>query len=286
MNHPRSPQEATPNFAGCDCRNRSFRGRSLIGADFTGADLRGCDFTRANLTGANLTQARLGQTRRQWFLRCNGAIAAFLLSGHAISNLVFGSLGQTPSDKAWNYVIALVVSLSLAGARPGLQWLRQTWHWRGSVALSVIAGGAILGFFYVGTTFGKMPQWAIAGAVGMGLGAGIWGYSNSPLHRIASQMVSAIAAYGLMFLCGSTTLGWLGVGRLPDGLLLGAIALLYLGFADQNLRAVTQTIAQAPGTCFRRAILTDAQITPAQLAQADLTNAIDPPNFTKTAKTH
>lgn len=283
MSTPDLPQKPL-DFAGCDCRHQSFRGRSLVGADFSGADLRGCDFTRANLTGANLTQATLGHTRRQWALRGGVAIAASLISGHAISNLVFGSLGQTPADKAWNYVVALVISLSLAGAMPGFAQVPQPRLRRLGLGLAAIAGGAVMGFFYIGVAFGKQPTWAIVGSVGGGLGLGLLWFTGHLLSRIVSQVISAIAAYGVAFLLGTVAISFVSLNNLGDGLLLGTIALFYLGCTYNLLFTLRRTLAH-PGTGFRHAILTHVQFTPAQLAHADLTGAVDRPNFAKTPQT-
>lgn len=273
-----------------DLRNRSFQGQVLNGADFTKADLRGCNFSHTQLVGANFTGAQFGPTNRQRGVWTIIAIATFLISGHAISNLVFGSLGQTPTDKAWNYVVALVISLSLAGMAPALYIGKQPFNTSASRTayavllirlgrlLAAIASGAVVGFFYAGILADKQPHWAIAGAVAGGSLAGISRLRRpSTTFTIMVHMTSAVAAYGLSFLLGATAISFVNTAFLTDGLLLGAIAALFLVFSVEALCHVLRTIRQAPGTHFRRANVTNACFTATALAQADFTNTLGKP---------
>ncbi|MDX2244064.1 MAG: pentapeptide repeat-containing protein [Leptolyngbyaceae cyanobacterium bins.302] len=263
-----------------DLRNRSFKGQILNAADFSGADLRGCTFNNAQLVGANFERARMGRSLRQRVIWVGSAIATFLLVGHAVSNLVFGSLGQTPADKAWTYVLVLVGVSGLAGALAGVKaWLKQPFNQIAEI-LAGVAAGAVVGFFYAGVLAGKDPRWAIGGAVLGGVALGVLGLSTwrwrwrRLLSAIVLRLTVALTAYGFAFLVGATALTMLNVGYLWAGFILGLLSLLYLWFTWQGLVDTVQTIRQAPGTTFCNANLTDARFSAVSVHQADFSGAV------------
>ncbi len=172
----------------------------------------------------------------QRFVAILVAIMIFLLVGHAISHLVASSLGQTPADKAWNYVIALLISLGIGGACAGIQSQSTIWN-KWLLLLSGAATGAVTGFYYSGVAAGKNPQIAVAGAIAGGLLAILltWQWW-SVVWMIALQVSGAIAAYGWFFLVGATALGCLNTHHWFTGLLLSGLSLLYLWFTGRSLR--------------------------------------------------
>lgn len=270
MGHAR----ATGCFTAQDLRNRSFKHQKLEGADFSGSDLRGCDFAGAYLTNANFERAKMGQSWRQRVSWMTIAIVTFLIVGHGVSNLVFGSLGQTPTDKAWNYVMVLVGASGLAGIGGLGRWLKQPLkQW--TEVLAGGATGAVTGFFYAGTFTGKNPQWAIAGAVlsGVCLG-GLRIRWQGPTTEIMLQLAIALTTYGFTFLVGATALAMLNVGDRISGAGLGTLGLLYLYLTWQELITAVQTCRHAPGTSFRKAHLTNAKFSPEARRQADFSGAI------------
>lgn len=169
-------------------------------------------------------------------LRILLAIATFLLAGHAVSHLIFGSLGQTPSDKAWSYVMTLTVSLGLGGAAAGVRSRLRSPFNRIATTLTGAASGAVVGFYYAGVATGKDPRWAIAGAVlgGLLLGGLALGV-KTPAVETVIRVTGAIAAYGFAFLIGATALTLVNVGYFPIGLLLSLISLLYLRFTLNSI---------------------------------------------------
>ncbi|MEX0270369.1 pentapeptide repeat-containing protein [Leptolyngbyaceae cyanobacterium UHCC 1019] len=269
--HPRSR-----SYANQDLRNQSFRGHLLSKADFSGADLRGCDFCGAELVGANFERVKIGQTVRQRLIWVGIAIATFLLSSHAVSGLVFGALGQTPSDRAWGYVLALFLSLCVAGITSGLQTISPFGSKvnRAAFIVSAITTAAINGFYYAGSVMEKNPQWAIAGAVISGVVTGLflirWGGVSG---AIAVNMAGAVMGYGAAFLTGVTAIGFLSTGHFAGGILLSCFALVLLWLTLQSLTLTFYEIRQAPGTLFRRANLTNARFDAAFLNHADFSNA-------------
>ena len=264
------------SYANQDLRNRSFQGQPLSGADFSGADLRGCDFSGAELIGTNFERVKTGQTARQQMIWIGIAIASFLLTGHAVSRLVFGVLGQTPSDRAWGYVIALYSSLCVAGVSSGLRIilpLRSIVNRAAFVLLALIAA-AISGFYYAGSLMEKNPQWAIAGAVVSSVFTGLlltrWcGVSGI----IAATMAGAVMGYGAAFLTGTTAISFLGTQHFTSGILLSCLTLILLWLTLQSFWLTWHQIRQAPGTLFRYANLTNARCDDAPLNHADCSNA-------------
>lgn len=264
------------SYANQDLRNRSFRGQALNGADFSGTDLRGCDFSGAELVGANFERVKTGQTARQKVIWMGITIAVFLFSGHAMSRLVFGALGQTPSDRAWGYVCTLYISLCVAGISSGLRVVLRSHSNvnRAAFSLSAITTAAVNGFYYAGSLMGKNPQWAIAGAVGSSILTGLllirWcGISGA----IAASMAGAVMGYGAAFLTGTTAIGFLSTQHFAGGILLSGLTLVLLWLTLQSLTLTFYQIRQAPGTLFRRANLTNARFDDASLNHADFSSA-------------
>jgi hypothetical protein len=267
MMHPGSP-----NFARQDLRNRSFRGQVLNSADFTGSDLRGCDFSRSSLVGATFERARLGSSRRQRATLGTIALLMALLMGHAVSQMVFGAMGQTPAEPAWSYVVALYISLGIAGSI-GLYPLKPAVIGKLLPLLSVTASGALLGFFYGGSATKNNPQVAIVAAI-----IGTLLAPGSTLRwrtgKIAFTSAATVAAYGFAFLMGTTVLAYLVAFRLLEGFSLGLVTLAYLWLTLKALILAVHQIRQFPGTCFRSANLTDASFVDVDLRQADFKGAI------------
>lgn len=163
-------------------------------------------------------------------------IVVFLLVGHAISHLVASSLGQTPSDKSWNYVIALLVSLGIGGAGAGVQSRSTVWN-QLLLLISGVATGAVTGFYYSGLAAGKNPQVAVGGAIAGGLLAVLltWRWP-SVVWTIALRFSGATAAYGWFFLVGATALGFLNTHHWFAGLMLSSLSLLYLWLTGRSLK--------------------------------------------------
>ncbi len=192
------------------------------------------DPTPSHLAHPEFSRA-LGSKQQRWAAILI-AILLFLLVGHAISHLVSSSLGQTPADKAWNYVMALLISLGIGGAcaavPPGSAPRNRI-----LLPLSGVATGAITGFYYSGLAAGKNPQIAIVGAIAGGLLVVLltWRWP-SVVGTIALRLSGAIAAYGWFFWVGATALGCLNTGHWFWGWLLSGLSLLYLWFTARSLR--------------------------------------------------
>ncbi|HEY9832087.1 MAG TPA: pentapeptide repeat-containing protein [Stenomitos sp.] len=265
------------NFANQDLRNRSFKGQNLNGADFSGCDLRGCDFSHALLQGANFERVKTGQTPRQFIPSVVHAVVMALISADAFSKMIFGLLGRTPAEGGWSFVIALGVSLAISGTFSGLRVMMRPKSLTRRIAtiISGAASGALLGFFYAGSTTDNNAQFAIAGAVlGGVLMALICWRVRHPLVAVAVAAVGAVAGYGFAFFTGATAITYLSVQKFVWGVFWGALSLAYIGLTMNSLILMVREIRQGCGTSFRRADLTQAKFDRAILPNTDFSGAV------------
>ncbi|MEM9216670.1 MAG: pentapeptide repeat-containing protein [Cyanobacteria bacterium P01_F01_bin.150] len=255
----------TVDFPHQDWRDCSFRGKDLRQISFELADVRGCDFRGAQLAGATFKNAKLGRTRRQMIVVAIAVMAMVILAFHAFSHMFFGGLGTIRDDPAWGYVLALQISLALAGGMTGLQacsyplWQRlgQTpsgyFHWFrvGTAMIGVMASCALIGFFYGGDLSGNNPQVAIAtsvvlGIVGLAIGKGL-----GPRWLLAGlTLVGAIAAYGFFLTSGTNASSLFYGQRYALSFLWLGVSALYLKWTLDAFMFAIRRINAAMSTCF------------------------------------
>jgi hypothetical protein len=259
------------HFSHKNLRDRSFKGQNLIGVNFSGSDLRGCDFSQAQLVGANFQNIRTGRTLKQVLPFGIVVIVVALLLFYVLSRLIFASLGQTPEDPAWTYVLVLYGILGLAGMSAADKFKPLNVIFR---SVSAAASSALLGFFYVGSWTQDNPKFAIAGAIAFGLiaaGASFW---NCQAIAIALTTARAITRYGLAFLVATVAINHLSTQN-PWGLLWGFLSMLYIQFSITALLSLVQQFKQIGGTSFRGATVTHANFDHAKLSPTtDFSNAI------------
>lgn len=246
------------NAAGQDLRDRSFRGQHLDGADFRGADLRGCDFSGASLRRADFRQVRLGVTPRQVIrvLLVAGGVAGLLAD--ALSHLVFGALGRTPAEAGWAFVVALYLSVGVAG-------LGMAYGLAKPVAQVVTGGlaGALVGFFWGGSLTQNNPAIAVAIASIVGGVLAIASYrQRHPLGQMAIAIARALTGYAFAFLVWAWALAWLTTGHWLLGGALTGLTVLYGGWSVQAVAQAVRYLQGAIGTRFHQADLTDACFDP------------------------
>ena len=263
------------DFSGKNLRNRSFRRRDLSGANFTNADIRGCDFRQAYLVGANFAGVRAGCTPMQAIVPWGIAIAIALLSIQAVLDSGFGGVGKTPGDRGWSFVVALLVTLSLAGMGAGLKALasgRLGWV---AGAISGIASGAFLGFYYAGIATDKNPQIAVVGAVlgGVLMVPATGKFGNRVWLQLVVAVAGAIFGYGFALLMGVRALAYANVGEVVNTTIFGLACLLYLGFTLESGAFALRLLTTSPGTSFAKADLTDARFDGAKLDRTDFSQA-------------
>jgi uncharacterized protein YjbI with pentapeptide repeats len=250
------------NFSKQVLCNRSFRGQVLNGADFGGADVRGCNFRNAQLEGANFIGAKIGVSRRQIGVLSGAAIAICLIVGDVVTRLILGTQGQIPGSGSWPFVLLLYGVLSAAGIAGAIARTQPPTSKVGRLAgtISAILSGALLGFFYGGTATNNNSQAALAS---MAIGGVLMFFVSSRMRhqfaKIAIAAAGSVATYGGAFLFSATASAFLHAQKLFLGTFLGLLSLLYLWFAFLSFSAIVREIANAEGTSFRGANLTDAK---------------------------
>ena len=261
------------NFANQDLRNCSFKGKNLSGADFNGADIRGCDFSHALLQGANFERTRTGSTPKQLIpLVLVAGIVAWLTT-NAFSVMIFASLGTTSAEPAWSYVLALGISLAIAGAFCGVRVRTRSKSRIGRFAtiISGTASGTLLGFYYGGTTSNNNPTIAIAGAV---FGGVVMAIAIALVHRPFVNLTVAVggtvASYGFAFFIGAISFAHISVLRLMTGVVFASLSVAYLWLTINSLTLVVREIKEACGTSFKGADLTDAKFDRNYIEDAEL----------------
>jgi hypothetical protein len=193
--HSIMTNSSLPNFANQDLRNRSFKGQNLNGADFSASDIRGCDFSYALLRGANFEGVRAGQSLKQ-LITLIGVVVVALLAVDAFSQMIFGVLGRAAAEGGWSFVVAFYISLAIAGTFCGARVItgRRSIARRVVTIVSGAASGALLGFFYAGSTTKNNPKMAIAGAVVGGLVI-----ASAMIFRVGNKFAAvAVAVVGLL----------------------------------------------------------------------------------------
>lgn len=231
----------------------------LNGIDFSGSDLRGCNFKNAQLVGANLTGAKMGLSPLR--MVCLSAIVLLVIwgVGHAHARLIFGSLGQTPEDKAWSYVLVLYGFLSLAGIVAAVAKVSPTLS-RWAEILSAAMTGALGGFFYAGSAANNNAQSAIAGAIaGAVLLCCLSVWMRARWMGLAIAAAGLINQYGAAFLIAANASAFLSTRQLLWGILLTLASLIYVWLTLISCQHVVRSLKQSASTSFLGANLTDAR---------------------------
>lgn len=265
------------NFANRDLRNRSFKGQNLNGADFSGSDIRGCDFSRALLIGANFERVRTGLTLKRVLILVAVAVVVALPVAEAMTRTVFGALGQTVQSRAWPYVLALYISMGIAGAGSAARVATGTKSIAGVVAgtLSATASFALVGFYYGGSATGNNPQVAVAAAIGAGVLMAIASFRfRTGAMAVAVAVAGAVTGYGFAFLVGASAIAFLSVQKLVWGVFWSIVSLAYIWLTINSLTLAVKQIKIFAGTSFRDASLTNARFDNALLQDTDFSGAI------------
>jgi hypothetical protein len=264
------------NFANQDLRNRRFKGRNLNDADFSNCDIRGCDFSYALLQGANFERVRTGRTRRQFITLAMVTILVALIAANAFTQMIFGALGRTAAEPAWSFILALGISLAIAGAFSGVRVRAGTQSIVGHVATAVsgAASGALLGFFYAGTATNNNTGLAIAGAVIGGVGMAITNFRvRHGFVAVAVAVAGAVASYGFAFLVGAIAIAYLSTQKLVWAVIWGTLSAGYILLTINCIGLAIREFTSACGTSFRGADLTNARFDAARLQNTDFRGA-------------
>ncbi len=258
-------------FTNQNLQNRSFRGQNLNYADFSGADIRGCDFSLALLQQANFQNVKAGQTPQQFLILFLVAIVFATLSLYAANILIFGILGRTPEDPAFNYSIALFTSLIVSGIA---SVARKRWRRIGTI-LSGTVSAAWLGFFYGGYTTGNNPVVAgISAVIGAIAGALICVYVKKGFINVAVGVVGTISAYGSAFLLFAVAITFLSANYIIYGCLWAAWSVIGIAMTMASLKITIKDIITYGTTSFCGANLANANFMGAKLGSTDFNGAV------------
>lgn len=165
------------------------------------------------------------------------ASASILITCNAISVMVFGSLGKTADNNGWSYVVALCIVLATTGLtaylanfkefRSGL--LKST-----CLFVSILLGGATLGFFYGGIASNNNPQIAMISAITLSLIFGVCAWQKYQIISVASAFISALAAYGFSLYAGTQGIASLSASINLWGIIWSVACLVYIAIALEN----------------------------------------------------
>ncbi len=191
--------------------------------------------------------------------------------------MIFGALGRTAAEPAWSFVVALCSSLGIAGACSGLRALIGTQSMTGRIAatLSGAASGALLSFFYAGSSNDNNPKIAIAAAVVGGIVMAVvsWLFRRG-LVPVAVSVAGAVTGYGSAFFIGTIAIAGLSTQNWIVGILWSSLSIGYLWLTMNSLILAIREIRQTGRTSFKGADLTNAKFECVRLENADFRGAI------------
>ena len=171
------------------------------------------------------------------------------LTVNAFSSMIFGSLGTTTAEPAWSYILALGISLAIAGFFCGIRVMIASKSIVGRIATAVsgAASGALLGFYYGGTTTNNNPKIALAGAV---FGGVVMALVIILVRRgfvaVAVTVAGAIAGYGFAFFVGAIAIAHLSTQRFLMGIFWSGLSVTYIWLTLNSLILVVREIK---GSC-------------------------------------
>jgi hypothetical protein len=258
-------------FTHQNLQNRSFRGQNLNEADFSSADIRGCDFSLALLQQANFQNVKAGQTPQQFIILFLVAIVFATLSLYAANQMIFGILGRTAEDPAFNYSIALFTSLSVSGFA---SVIRKRLPRIGTIVCGS-ASLAWLSFFYGGIISNNNPFIAaISALIGSITGALVCFYIKKGFVDVAVGVVGTISAYGSAFLLFAVAITFLSVNHIIYGCLWGMWSVIGIALTMASLKMTVKHIITYGTTSFCGADLANANFTGAKLGSTDFNGAV------------
>lgn len=170
------------------------------------------------------------------------------LTVNAFSSMIFGSLGTTTAEPTWSYILALGISLAIAGAFCGVRVMTGSKSIVGRIATTIsgAASGALLGFYYGGTTTNNNPKIAIAGAI---LGGVVIALVIILVRRgfvnLAVTLAGAIAGYGFAFFAGAIAIAHLSTQRFLMGIFWSSLSTSYIWLTINSLILVVREIKRS-----------------------------------------
>lgn len=138
------------------------------------------------------------------------------MASHAISVMLFASLGKTSTNSGWNYVLALYIFLATIAITDYLTLITSR---RSNLfkLISTLLSGALLGFYYGGIAADNNSQIAIIGAVLFSIIFALEYWRKSYFLPIIVTLIAAISAYGFAFVLITQAISLLSVAAIIPG---------------------------------------------------------------------
>ena len=277
------------DFRGQNFRGQNFRGQDLSGADFSYSDLQGANFYRTNLTDTKFRGIKAGiQTHWKiillffsWFLSVFAGLGLVLISYFTLLILDLSS----PNDNTvgWNTLLLTVAFVFIA--------IRQLIGGSlGTLAATVVV--AVIGIISSATA-GMTEMVSFIGT--LGIAAALAGFAIAVVltSAVAFAVAFAVSPAAAVVLAILRTIA---VGVLPSIIAsyisgsLSAVAIVvavsvsfffdYLGWHSlqsegrySGIQTIAVNLAAVGGTSFRKADLTDADLTNAVIPSTDFAQA-------------
>ncbi len=157
------------------------------------------------------------------------AVAVATIALQVTTDLGFSSLGKTPGDPSWSYVIALGVTLGISGLGAAISTWFPNWFGTLNRVLSGVASGALVGFYYGGIWADRDPQMAVKGAVIGGVVLGIvqvFGFRQAVIQAAVGS-AATVMSYALALLLGTWAIAAFAADRGSIGGGCSAVSLFY-----------------------------------------------------------
>jgi hypothetical protein len=164
------------------------------------------------------------------------AAIATCLTALAVIRTVFSSLGEPVGGNSWSYIVALILSLGIAGGCSGVRITIPPQFDRVAFVLSGMASGTFLGFVYAGLSADKNPQIATIGGIlgGVVMGFICWRWRRGVVAMVVA-IAGAVTGYGLAFWLWTVAIAYFTAQQLVWGIILSAISLVYIALTMSSL---------------------------------------------------
>lgn len=175
------------------------------------------------------------------------AVASLIVTLHAVSMMMFASLGQTSSSDRWGYIITLQIVLAIIGIAVYLSNSIDPLPLIAKIGnfIAVTLCGVLIGFYYGGTYTDNNSQAAVVSAIAVGI---VFNLLYRWQKHIVSTVVMAIAGvcgYGFALIRGIAAINLIAGALLIPGIIWGCICLIYLGLAVYNMAIALKKIKAA-----------------------------------------
>ena len=167
------------------------------------------------------------------------AVIATIITIKAVSVMMFASLGSTSTGRV-SYVLVLQIVLAAIGISSYLsnsvnlnskpKVLKQS-----CLFLSITLCGALLGFYYGGSYADNDPQYAIFGAIALGIIFNLVAVFQARLVATIISFIASMCAYGFASMTGIRGINLLAASLFIPGIIWSCVSLIYIGLSVANL---------------------------------------------------